>query len=350
MKNNIKEIIIKKSGDSIPPVSNLPKKLNGWVDLALRRDTQKLSIHALRIPFVLLSIIKNRQLRNQSQLQLFDEDWFDVTKETMNSIQFNVLLKDFLPKGSKNYRHVIAGFDELVKYVTKEEFILENGNVVTLTSSVIGNFIHNKNAKGVKFDMNSYWYKVFLDISRTYNQIPIDTIFNISELNSFQWYLYLKKIQGTGTTLLLDSVNDIFKTEHKYWSKVEERLLRPIKRELDENADLSFNYQINNNKLYVVVYKTIASVPVLNNLEDYKIDKAVRFKEKKHALNEVQKAQLKNLYIKYGYNSVYNSTSRKKELLQLTGEKYLKELHKYLIAYVERQQKKAEIEGAFIGK
>jgi hypothetical protein len=347
MKNNIKEIIIKKSGDVIPPVSNLPKKLNEWIDLSLRNNNKELSIHALRIPFILLSIIKNKQLINQTQLQLFDEDWFDITKETMNSIQFNVLIKDFLPKGSKNYRHVITGLDELVKYVTKEEFILENGNVVTLTSSIIGNFIHNKNAQGVKFDMNSYWYKVFLDISRTYNQIPIDTIFNISEVNSFKWYLYLKKIQGTGTNLHLDSLNVIFKTEHKYWSKVEERLLKPIKRELDENSDLSFNYEINNNKLYIAVYKTIASVPILNNLEDYKIDKAVRFKEKKYFLNEIEKAQLKSLYIRYGYNSVYNSTSRKRELLSLTGEKYLKELHKYLIAYVEKQLKK---ESVFISK
>lgn len=340
MKNNIKEIIVKKSNDTIPPVSNLPKRLNGWIDTAIQGDNTSLSIHSLRIIFVVLGIIKNKQIKNQTELKLFDEDWHDVSKQTINSTQFNVLLKDFLPKGSKNYRHVVAGFDELVKYVTKEEFQAENGDIVTLTSSVISNFIHNKSAKGVKFDMNSYWYKVFLDISRNYNQIPIDTIFNLSQINSFRWYLYLKKLYiDKGTTLLMDSVNEIFKTQHKYWSKIEERLLVPIKRELDENADLSFNYTIDHNKLYISVYKTILSVPILNNAEDYKIDKALRFKVKKHELNETQKAVLKSLYVKYGYNCLYSSTSRKKDLLLLKGEIYLKELHKYLIAYVSKMEK-----------
>lgn len=335
----IKDKITKENNKELPLVSNLPRKLQDWIETGINHNNKNISIHSLRIVFVLLALVKNRQIKNKQQLQLFEEEWFDITKKTANNVSFeNILLKNFLPIGSKNYKHVLTGFDELVGYVTKESFIHEDGNVTTLTSSIISNLIHDTGKRGIKFEMNAYWFKVFLNINDNYNKVVLETIFKISELNALRFYLFLQKIKGTGTTLLLETLNDIFRTNHKYWSKAEERLLKPIKKDLDLNSELSFNYVIRKNVVEIITYKTQNSVPILSSEEDYRIDKAIRFRTSKHALDKVEKEILRGLYRKYGYDFVYNTTSRKKELKDLKGKMFLEKFHSILTYYFKSKK------------
>jgi len=335
MKTKVKQIIEGKNKNSLPEVSRIPNILNNYL---LGNKDKKLSIHSLRIILVILSSIKDKQIREDNQLSLFDNDWFDTDKNTTYTTQFNFYLKDFLPNNSKNYDIVREGLNSLVHYIVKENFIGQKGNKVTVVGGLISNLVYNEGKKGVKFEMNAYWYKVFVDLSKNYNKFLSSIIFNISSSNALLFYLFLKTLKE-GTTMKMETLNEKLQTNYGNWSKIKEKLLDPIRSELNKNADLSFNYEIKDNKANIVVYDTINAVPALQKQDEYLIKKAVHYKKVKYDLNEIEVALLESLYKKYGYDFVYKVTSRKKDLVKLRGRAYLDKFHSYIQNNVKSSMK-----------
>ena len=251
MKTKVKQIIEGKNKNSLPEVSRIPNILNNYL---LGNKDKKLSIHSLRIILVILSSIKDKQLRDDAQLSLFDKYWFDTDKSTTYTTQFNFYLKDFLPKNSENYDCVKEGLKSLVSYTVEQKFI-EKNNEVTVIGGLISNLVYNKGKKGVKFEMNAYWYKVFVDLSKNYNKFLSSVIFNISSSNALLFYLFLKTLKE-GTTMKMETLNDKLQTNYKEWWKIKQKILDPIRNELNKNADLSFNYEIKDNKANIGVNRT----------------------------------------------------------------------------------------------
>ena len=326
MKTKVKQIIEGKNKNSLPEVSRIPNILNNYL---LGNKDKKLSIHSLRIILVILSSIKDKQLRDDYQLSLFNEDWFDTDKSTTYTTQFNFYLKDFLPKNSESRELVKEGLKSLVSYTVEQKFIGEKGNKVTVVGGLISNLIYNEGKKGVKFEMNAYWYKVFVDLSKNYNKFLSSVIFNISSSNALLFYLFLKTLKE-GTTMKMETLNDKLQTNYKEWWKIKQKILDPIRNELNKNADLSFNYEIKDNKANIVVYDTINAVPALQKQDEYLIKKAVHYKKIKYDLSEIEVGILESLYKKYGYDFVYKVTSRKKDLVKLRGRAYLDKFHSYI--------------------
>lgn len=335
MDTKVKQIIEGKTKNSLPEVARIPNILNNYL---LGNKDKKLSIHALRIILVILTSIKDKQLRDDYQLSLFDKDWFDTDKKTTYTTQFNFYLKDFLSNNSKNYDYVREGLKSLALYNIEQKFIGEKGNKITVVGGLISNLIYNEGKKGVKFEMNAYWYKVFVDLSKNYNKFLSSIIFNISSSNALLFYLFLKTLKE-GTTMKMDTLNEKFQSNYINWSKIKQKILDPIRNELNKNADISFNYEIKDNKANIVVYDTINAVPALQKEDNYLIKKAVHYKKVKYDLSGIELGILESLYKKYGYDFVYKVTSRKKDLVKLRGREYVDKFHSYIRDNVKSSMK-----------
>ncbi|MEO6102467.1 MAG: hypothetical protein ABIP44_02375, partial [Pseudoxanthomonas sp.] len=334
---------------NLPESAQFPQRLYSFLEKARSDDNNPLTIHALRVILVLISIVKKDQVFSTTQLDLFDEDWYSTEKSTNDQVQFFLKLKDLVPKGSKNYDYAKDGLKFLLKFVTEEKLMIK-GKEVELHSSVISNLVFNDGDKGAKFYMHQYWYRIFIDISKGYNRIATNSIFNISSLHAYLFYLFLTTLrrskQDAGSCeMRMDTINEKFNTNYKYWSKIKEKILEPVKTALDANSELSFNYSwpIEGDKVTIVAYETKKIAPELKSDIDYRIDKAVRYKKTKHGLNEIQVGQLTGIYKKYSYETVSTAIKRKQELQKLKGEVYLKKLQVILYAYIEKKHENKEL-------
>jgi hypothetical protein len=337
---------------NLPESAQFPQRLYSFLDKARNDENNPLTIHALRVILILISIVKKDQVFSSGQLELFDEDWYSTEKSTNDQVQFFLKLKDLIPKGSKNYDYAKDGLKFLLKFVTEEKLIIK-GREVELHSSVISNLVFNDGDKGAKFYMHQYWYRIFIDISKGYNKISTSSIFNISSLHAYLFYLFLTTLrrsrQDAGSCeMLMETINEKFNTNYKYWSKIKEKILEPIKTALDANSELSFNYgwPVVGNKIQIVAYETSKIAPVLKTETDYRIDKAVRYKKNKHSLNKIQTAFLTNFYKKYSYDTLTAAISRKQELQKLKGDDYINTIHKYLTDYIEKRDSSKKLTGS----
>lgn len=334
----------------LPTIANFPKPLESYLEKAWNNEIVyqnkiMFDIHSFRILLILIGMVKDKQLQKSTQLNLFDTEWFSTIKESNNQVQFNFKIKNLVPPNSRNYKEAKNGLSFLVQFVTKQDFLINDKNV-SFESSLINNLIYNDGEKGVKFDMHNYWYRILLNTTNGYNQFPTKNIFKIS-FTAYYFYFFLLKLvyrdKETGlriagaTQMKMETINQKFKTNYKFWSKIKEKILDPIKLILDKYSDLSFNYNIEGNKCNIISYFTASSVPHIMTDSDYRIVKAVGYKRKKHTLDEIDVAFLSNFYKKYGYDTVTAAISRKEILKNLKGRKYLEELHGLLKIYLDKR-------------
>ena len=335
------KVLYNTKGETPPSVTNFPHQFYNFIEKAMKNKNEEhpFTIHAFRVLLIILSVVKKDQLIKSSQLELFDNDWHNTNKGTNDQVQFFFKLKDLIPKGSKNYHHAKDGLSFYVNFVLKENFVI-NGNKVSLEGSIINNLVYNEGQnKGVKFYMHSYWYKEFLDISRYYNKIATETIFTISTLQSYFFYLFLLKLEKKDDPgfidLKLETLNEKFMTNYKHWSKAEDCFLKPIKSMLDRNAERSFNYTIGVNSVRIIAYLTSKIAPNQLSDEEYKVQKTMRYKRLKYKLNDMQANTLSVLYKTYSYGIVHMATSRKKHLKDLKGQEYILAVHALISNYVK---------------
>jgi len=342
-------------------VSRIPIDLNGYsrmphnlLDVVLRFAKNDISVHGWRIFWVILATVKTKQqfIQNSTQLDMFQKEFGDITLKT-NSVQFSFLWKDFLPKGSRNYKEVQKGLQELTSYSEKHIFKNEIGQDITVISSIISDVVINKNQQGLKFSMNLVWYKMFL-LLNPYNKFPNNLGFDFNSINPVVWYFYLSKrppkspsITGNESydkntkewygPISISDINTLFATNYAHWSKIEEKLLKPIRANLDKYADISFNYYKGEDKqLYIITYFTKGSVPLRFDKEnDLRIFRALKYQKKTYALGEDDTNILLSLYKKYGYDDVYKSINRKRALSDKKGREYINEVHNLIQLYLK---------------
>lgn len=358
--DNSEDLIIReqmrlKKFEDLPEVGNLPSQLQG---LFMNAKAQKWNIHVNRILFVLLLNVKSNQTQNKSQLDLFDEDWYDVTKDTLSSKQMNFFYKDFLPDNYNNYEGVKEGLQMLLNYRGKNEFTVGNtGRTIKVHGGIISDYIEDNYTGGVKLTMNAYWYKKFLDISN-FNPFIKDAIFKLSSVTGQMMYVFLKSLKHIsndsaveyskvfgqvldrpkGTQMKLETINEKFLTNYKSWSKCKEKMLDPIRSDLNSHSEISFNYKIAKNKCYIITYSTKHSVPTLYDSEVLKTKKAIYYRKREGNLDEVSTIMLFEIYVKYGYGIIYSATTRKPVLKGLKGQKLVEEIHKLVISYIEKNK------------
>ena len=333
-----KKILEHKEFSELPTTAFMPNPLKAFI---LSSKDHDLNIHCLRVISILLFRLKGEQMRTKKQITLFDTEWLTERQEA-ESMSMKFFLKDFIPEGSKNYRPVIEALDILARTI-KVNFVNEIGETIILTDNILG-YSYNPKKRGINIKMRGYWYKNFVDLSRTSNEFPKSIVFNLSSVNSVTFYFWLKTVPlAVETQLTMENINAKFKTSYEFISDVERRILIPLKEEFDRGADLSFIYVIRHNKFWVTVYETRNSIPENHSQEDYSIIKALDFKKKKYELNDIEGAFLEDIYLRYSYENVHKATARKRVLMNLKGKDYVSEVSILVTDYIEKRLKPFEI-------
>jgi len=109
--------------------------------------------------------------------------------------------------------------------------------------------LSNKNT--IEIDIYIRVAKLIVDVKKNFNFTPID-IKKLMEVRSSHTLRFLTLLTRIGnydehvpkrTKLKLNEINAFFGTNYKTWSKVEIKLIKPIKEELDRLNNLSFVYE-----------------------------------------------------------------------------------------------------------
>lgn len=314
----------------------VPKSIN---NLLINSKVHNFSIYELRIILVILATLKARKklIKGEAQLKLFDDGDGSVVSPH-DETRFTFFLKDFLPKGSNHHDRVLRALKKLNAKTIDTNILDRNGKMFIHTSSIISEIIYSPEQRGMDIYLNRSWYKSFIDLSSHYNHFFTDIIFEVESVNSVTFYFYLKTLKEKGTVLSIKRINEIFNTNYSNWNKIKEKLLLPIKNDLDTNMDLSFNYDsidLTLNSMPIVPYETNKTVPVVYNNEDYSIKKAMIAKRVKYKLSETEYHLLDDLYRRYSYKHVYSATARKKELKGLKSRDYVQGCSNLLKAHMD---------------
>lgn len=318
-----------------------------------------LSLNAIRIVLILSANLKEKQMKfrgkdKEHQLSLFDDEWMSVENDTSYSLQLKFKIKDFLQEGNNNYKPIYEALNELTEksYLVKFDRIDKNGKVrkFKLKSALISSYLMEEgNGYGIKMTINNYWYRVLIDVSKSFNHFSKEIIFGLNE-RALNFYIYLKTLPDIakhtteeekeiyeevkriiglhewlpkGTRIRKDTFRDKFQINAKYDSQIKRDYLDVWRSELNK-TDLSFGYHIDEKYITIVTYKPtkIAIDKKLMNVDEAKIKKAIAYRVQKHQLSNVNAVMLLELYLKYTYDVVFNALGKNRELKKHQGSDF----------------------------
>ena len=348
MKKEIDEQMVKEKIDRVKSVSQIGAVSRGIQDIFITSPKNEMTLGAIRVIGHIVTCLRNKQIKRgskevQNQLSLFDDYWFDVENEkTIFSVQMSFLWKDFLPDGNRHYEPIREGVRDLMKFVQELRFERENpktGKMKKYRAYVpfINGFVEEEEV-GFKISIPNYWYRLIVNLSLGYNQYVRDIFLKVSSVNAISFYFYLKTLKkiesfsaeekeileefpksipyNRGTKKNIFDVYKMFKVKKMYFSEFERTYLIPIREELYKKTDISFNYKLVGENLYIVTYESSA-ILVEKGIYDgdtNKIRIAVKNKAQKYKLTKTEVLLLIELYLKYTYDIVYKATARKKEI------------------------------------
>lgn len=356
--SKIKEEIKGKSYNQLSTTANIAPEIQ---EIILKSKRQALSFNAVKIILLLSANLKDRQFKKHTkkQLDLFDNEWFEVDNNIDYSVQLNFKFSDFLPKGNKNYSQVKDGIDELQEFNHTIEFqrTEKEGRIrnFKLKSAFISSYIMEE-GNGFKITINNYWFRTLLNITHRFNPYLKSIIFNLNH-NSLIFYFYLKTLpiinsedyndmmdkighhakKIKGTIIKQENFVKIFDSNRRYESDIRRKLLDPIRNDLNKFSDISFNYKFEDRKIKIVTYE-VGKVQVAEKLikddEINKIRNAMNYKVKKYLLSRVDAMFLLEIYVKYTYELVFKASNKNRRLRGKTGTEYINEYQKLMEDYV----------------
>lgn len=372
MSNNliIKEDYIGKKYNDLPIQASLSPEINKFVYMM---KALGFSINAIRIVIILSANLYEQQnpfkdkKRKSEQLDLFDDEWMSVDNDKSFAVQLRFKFSDFLPEGSKNTKLIKKALDELQEKSHLLEFtrIDKSGKErnMKLKSALISAYILEE-GYGFKIIINNFWYRALINVSKRFNKFSKSIIFNLNE-NAMIMYFYLltldyikenekiyyssilsssnnlpilKSNKLRGTKKNKNDFQSLFLTNHKYDSKIKEKLLEPLRAELNKNADVSFNYKIEGSNVILVAYNVTKNEIEQNihGIEEIKILKAINNIISKRKLDKIQTFMILEMYLKYTYSIIAESTHRKSILRGKTGQEFVDTFDSLIKVYLKR--------------
>ncbi len=191
------------------------------------------------------------------------------------------------------------------------------------------------NRHSILFQMDRAIFQLLMNVSHYY-QMKKNLAFATSSANTIKFLLYIMRFKQRmfGKVLYKNLLQDLSLPQGKYEGlyRFKRDFLDPVKADLDEYNDLSFNYVIKRDLLSFVLYHTKQAVGPNQSYkteEDLKISRAVRYLKKVRKLTDEQGFRIQQTYESEGYKPVALMTKRKIDL-QLKGEDYIRAFYQQL--------------------
>lgn len=218
---------------------SLPKNIRHPYSFTHQFTKFEFSIEEIRVVTRLLQVIKG--------LQQYDKPiQIDINKNV--EIRFKV--KDLMPENSKNHGRVYIALKSLREKTLKNENAFMDFDGVKVPAVEMFGFIesasYTKNDSVVALRLKDYWFKYLMDLSHGYVQYLADTVFSFSNSYSANFYFFISHwFDKKGLNLDWNKFIEDFDIPIDYnISKIESRILNPVRNELNKMAEKSFNWKI----------------------------------------------------------------------------------------------------------
>lgn len=230
----------KKSSIQVYNPKAAPQNIQQPYSLTQQLQNFKYSIHEMRVVFRILEMLKKNQ--NLDVGHQLDMD---------NKILFQFPVKAFMVEGHKNYDDVRMAIKKLRDKSISADVIMEiyeDGKYISVPGekfmALIEDPVYAKNNSYVQFKVSADWFAYLTDLSRGYTKFASNIAFQCSKVESVKFYQYINHwFKQKGLTLKMHNFKKEFGIPKNYnISKIEKRILIPIKNELDILSDKSFNY------------------------------------------------------------------------------------------------------------
>jgi hypothetical protein len=216
-------------------------------------EAADIPINALRVIFNIISIISNEQFRPEDrpkQLSLFDEEF-----ETENNIFASLKIRNNKISPSGSTKQVVDAYEFLAKFkMGWYKSVNSKGKEIKTFGGLISTPSYDQRGF-TSFLISSYWLKKLIVIPE-YNYVLYNLVYNIRNNKHIIFAIWLSKLPENGTILKLSTLNKKFGLNYKSANDFCKLFLKPLRRNLDQYNNLSFNYKNQNGDIMIIPYPT----------------------------------------------------------------------------------------------
>ena len=210
----------------------LPKVHQKIANTFIENAISKSNISALKTLYYLSTILTKVDMENMK-----DNKIVGIRIDKREMLKFTELSIQTLVKTTKQMQQ------------TSITFYDDDGGIEGMSLLPRYHFVPNKNI--VELDLYVRIARMIIDVKNKYTPMNIKDLMHVKGKHSLRFLALLARIKNYDEDvpkrkkMTLNELNSFFGTNYKTWSKIEEKIIIPIKNELDLNAKLSFIYESN---------------------------------------------------------------------------------------------------------
>ncbi len=230
-KENIAKMNADKRAKSKKPKVH-QKIANTFIDNAISRS----NFSSLKTLYYLSTVLSGTDM---SDIQ--DDKIIGIKIDKREMLKFTDLTVDTIIKTTKQMQE------------TAITFVDADGVIEGMSLLPRYKFVPNKNV--IELDLYVRIAKMIVDVEKNYTPINIKDLMLVKNAHSLRLLALLCRILNYDKDVAkrkrmsLDELNMLFGTNHKTWTDIERKILKPIKEDLDANSKISFIYEANFDKM-----------------------------------------------------------------------------------------------------
>lgn len=194
------------------------------------------NVNALKTIYYLSTILETVDMKNMK-----DEKIISIRIDKREMLKYTDMSAPTLAKTAKEMQKTSITFIDEIENIIEGMALLPRYR-----------FVPNKNI--IEIDLYVRIAKMIIDVKKNYTMMNIKEIMKLRKSHSVRMLSLLNRISTYKTDdweipkrkrMTLDELNAFFGVNYKTWNKFEEKILRPVKEELDAHCKLSFIYEAN---------------------------------------------------------------------------------------------------------
>jgi plasmid replication initiation protein len=230
-KENIRKLNEKKRQAKKKPKVH-QKIANTFIENAITHS----NVNALKTIYYLSTILEKTDMS-----QMKDDKIIGIRIDKREMLKYTEMSAPTLRKTAKEMQKTS------ITFIDEEEGIVEGMSLLPRYK-----FVPNKNI--VELDLYVRIAKMIVDVKRNYTMMNIKELMKLRRSHSVRMLALLNRISTYKTDeweipkrkrMTLEELNAFFGTNYKTWNKIEEKIIKPVKEDLDAHSTRSFIYEAN---------------------------------------------------------------------------------------------------------
>jgi plasmid replication initiation protein len=194
------------------------------------------NVNALKTIYYLSTILEKTDMS-----QMKDDKIIGIRIDKREMLKYTEMSAPTLRKTAKEMQKTS------ITFIDEEEGIIEGMSLLPRYK-----FVPNRNV--VELDLYVRIAKMIIDVKRNYTMMNIKELMKLRKPHSVRMLALLNRISTYKTDdweipkrkrMTLEELNAFFGTNYKTWNKIEEKIIKPVKEELDAHSKQSFIYEAN---------------------------------------------------------------------------------------------------------